>query len=93
MEWSYNANRIVVTALFKRQMEKADIFITLRPLGIGRMFVNRCVKLFVETTTGRDVHAQFERRKSLKPSNQEFSEIRSKSRKSWHLTRILRKSP
>lgn len=49
MEWSDKENRIAVIALYKCKMEKSNIFKMLRPLGISRMFVYRCIKLFEET--------------------------------------------
>ena len=56
MERSDNENRIAVKALFKFEMKKTDIFKTLRPLGISRMFVYRCIKLFEETGDVKDRH-------------------------------------
>lgn len=49
MEWGDKQNRIAVVALHKCGFEKSDIFKTLKPLGISRMFVYRAVKLFIET--------------------------------------------
>lgn len=49
MEWGDKENRIAVVALYKCGYQKSDIFKTLKPLGISRMFVYRAVKLFDET--------------------------------------------
>lgn len=54
MEWGDIENRIVVVGLLKCNMEKGDIFRTLRPLGITRNFVYRAVKLFGDTGGVRD---------------------------------------
>lgn len=54
MEWSDKENRIAVIALHKCEMKKSDIFKTLQPLGISRMFVYRCIKLYEETKDIKD---------------------------------------
>lgn len=54
MEWSDKENRIAVIALHKCNMKKGDIFKTLQPLGISRMFVYRCINLFEETGDIKD---------------------------------------
>lgn len=54
MEWGDIENRIVVVGLLKCNMEKGDIFKTLRPLGITRNFVYRTAKLFEDTGGVRD---------------------------------------
>lgn len=54
MEWTDKENRLAVIALQKCKIEKGEIFWLLKPLGISRMFVYRCVKLFEDTCNIKD---------------------------------------
>lgn len=54
MEWGTKENRIAVIALYKVGKEPADIFDTLKKLGISRMFVYRTIQRYTETMSVDD---------------------------------------